>query len=285
MSAKKKESQPGEQINTGGGAYVEGNVDTGGGDFVGRDKIDTLIKNLQQTSSTAPTWNARRSPKFFVIAPGAQGEVVKWLVDQQGVDKRLLESLGIRAATPTAPSMSAARSRKCKQPARSAARGVPIAPQAAYKMGMLAAYRRDYEVALDYFRRQLRLTRNTALPLRPSPGCSMVERWNDLARGDYDAAIDKLEAARRATRQTDPLDSGAMALRGYIAKTLAQVCAIRGDQAGRQQYHAEAAPCSSRLSSSTRRMPRPTMAGQRPGRPGPLGCRHPGVQQGHQAGP
>jgi hypothetical protein len=27
------------QINTGGGAYIEGNVDTGGGDFTGRDKI------------------------------------------------------------------------------------------------------------------------------------------------------------------------------------------------------------------------------------------------------
>ncbi len=28
------------QINTGGGAYIEGNVNTGGGDFVGRDKIE-----------------------------------------------------------------------------------------------------------------------------------------------------------------------------------------------------------------------------------------------------
>ncbi len=29
----------GQQINTGGGAYIGGNVDTGGGDFVGRDRI------------------------------------------------------------------------------------------------------------------------------------------------------------------------------------------------------------------------------------------------------
>ncbi|MBU0510561.1 MAG: hypothetical protein KJ638_02520 [Chloroflexi bacterium] len=27
------------QIDTGGGAYTEGDVDTGGGDFIGRDKI------------------------------------------------------------------------------------------------------------------------------------------------------------------------------------------------------------------------------------------------------
>jgi hypothetical protein len=30
-----------KQINTGGGAYIEGDVNTGGGDFVGRDKIIT----------------------------------------------------------------------------------------------------------------------------------------------------------------------------------------------------------------------------------------------------
>lgn len=32
------------QINTDGGAYIQGNVNTGGGDFVGRDKIDQSIK-------------------------------------------------------------------------------------------------------------------------------------------------------------------------------------------------------------------------------------------------
>ena len=31
--------RPGRTINTGGGAYIEGGVNTGGGDFVGRDKI------------------------------------------------------------------------------------------------------------------------------------------------------------------------------------------------------------------------------------------------------
>lgn len=31
--------RPGRTINTGGGAYIEGNLNTGGGDFVGRDKI------------------------------------------------------------------------------------------------------------------------------------------------------------------------------------------------------------------------------------------------------
>ncbi|MEI7848496.1 MAG: hypothetical protein WCK35_22030 [Chloroflexota bacterium] len=33
-----KKQQKAEQVNTEGGAYVHGNVNTGGGDFVGRDK-------------------------------------------------------------------------------------------------------------------------------------------------------------------------------------------------------------------------------------------------------
>ncbi len=40
MSNKKPTSkETGRSINTGGGVYIEGKVDTGGGDFVGRDKI------------------------------------------------------------------------------------------------------------------------------------------------------------------------------------------------------------------------------------------------------
>ena len=31
--------QPARTVSTGGGTYIEGNIDTGGGDFVGRDKI------------------------------------------------------------------------------------------------------------------------------------------------------------------------------------------------------------------------------------------------------
>lgn len=34
---------PGSVVNTGGGAYIAGNVDTGGGDLVGRDKHETHI--------------------------------------------------------------------------------------------------------------------------------------------------------------------------------------------------------------------------------------------------
>jgi hypothetical protein len=41
----KKKSKP-EEVNTEGGAYVGGNVNTGGGDFVGRDKHVTVERGI-----------------------------------------------------------------------------------------------------------------------------------------------------------------------------------------------------------------------------------------------
>ena len=41
--------EQGRTINTGGGAYIEGNVNTGGGDFVGRDMI------INKPGSAAPS--------------------------------------------------------------------------------------------------------------------------------------------------------------------------------------------------------------------------------------
>ena len=46
-----KQEQPPNQIDTGGGAYVEGSVDTRGGDFVGRGARETgaeILANLKR---------------------------------------------------------------------------------------------------------------------------------------------------------------------------------------------------------------------------------------------
>jgi hypothetical protein len=52
--------------------------------------------------------------------------------------------------------------------------------------------------------------------------------------------VGKLAEARSAADHTDPLDPRALALRGYIAKTLAQIAEARGDQPARQEYLEEA---------------------------------------------
>ena len=238
MSAKKKGSKTGEQINTGGGAYVDGNVDTSGGDFVGRDKIGTLIQNLQQKIVNGTYVERPDITQIFLVVPGAPEAVVKWLADQQGVDKEMLESLGTR----TAPEHVSRQIEEVEAAQReAAAQGVPIAPQAAYQLGMLAAYRRDYQAALDHFQQATEADPEYYDAFEAIAWLQQNRAVDDVNRRDYDAALGKLEAAHRAARQTDPLNAGAMAQRGFIAKTLAQVCEARGDQAGREQYYAEAA--------------------------------------------
>jgi tetratricopeptide (TPR) repeat protein len=238
MSAKRKVGQPGEQINTGGGTYVEGNVDIGG-DFVGRDKIDTLIQNLHQKIVNGTYMERPEITQIFLVVPGAQGAAAKWLSDQQGVDKRLLASLGAR----TVPEHISRQIEEVEAAQReAAAQGVPIEPQAAYRLGMLAAYRRDYDAALDYFQQATQADPEYSDAFEAVAWLQQSRALDDRNRRDYDAALSKLGIARRAARQTDPLDAGAMALRGFIAKTLAEVCENKGDMAGRQQYYAEAAP-------------------------------------------
>jgi tetratricopeptide (TPR) repeat protein len=239
MNTIQEDSTPGVPIDTGGGAAVEGNVDTGGGDFVGRDQIGTLIQTLQQKIVNGTYVERLDIIPIFVVAPAAQEAVAKWLSEQQGLDKRLLASLGVRAA-PEHVSRQIEEVEAAQKEA--AARGVPIAPQAAYQLGILAAYQRDYQVALDYFQQATQADPEYIDAFEAIAWLQQSRAMDDIGRRDYDAALDKLGAARRAAKQTDPLDAGALALRGFIAKTLAQVCEARGDQAGRQEYYAEAAP-------------------------------------------
>jgi tetratricopeptide (TPR) repeat protein len=217
----------------------EAKVDTGGGDFVGRDKIGTLILNIQQNIVNGTYMERPEITPIFVGAPGAQEAVVKWLAGQQGVDKHLLENLGVRTA-PEHVSRQIEEVQAAQKEA--AARGVQIGPQAAYQLGMLAAYRRDYEAALDYFQQATQADPEYTAAFEAIAWLQQSRAMDDISRRDYDAAIDKLGTARWAAKETNPLDARAMAQRGFIAKTLAQVCEARGDRAGRQQYYAEAAP-------------------------------------------
>lgn len=85
-----------DTINTGGGAYVGGNVRTGGGDFVNRDqvKVGQVIVNLVQGLGDLPTrydGPVRNFLEYYLGAPnrpapfgGRQADLVKldaWLAE------------------------------------------------------------------------------------------------------------------------------------------------------------------------------------------------------------
>ena len=123
-----------------------------------------------------------------------------------------------------------------------AARGVSPTPQADYRLGMLAAHNRDYEEALEYFRRASRSDPEYADAFEGIAWLQHSRAHDDFViRRDYGSAARRLEEARQAAMHTDPLDADALSLRGYIAGTLAQIAQARHDEPQRLKYHAEAA--------------------------------------------
>jgi len=120
-------------------------------------------------------------------------------------------------------------------------KGVSASPEASYRLGILAAYRRDYEVAITYFQEAGNADPDYSDAFEAIAWLQQSLAMKHLDQQDYDGALDRLAKARTAARHTNPLDLQALALRGYIAKTLAQIADRRQDPAGRSKYYAEAA--------------------------------------------
>jgi tetratricopeptide (TPR) repeat protein len=136
-------------IDTGGGAYIEGEVNTGG-DFIGRDKVDTLIQRLEKKTAQRDYVEHQEITQVFLVVPGAQEEVIKWLAKEGGVDSESVAAFGVSAA----PGHIQRQIEEVELAQREAeAGGVGLEPGVAYQFGLLAAYRRDYEAALAYLRR------------------------------------------------------------------------------------------------------------------------------------
>jgi tetratricopeptide (TPR) repeat protein len=102
-------------------------------------------------------------------------------------------------------------------------------------------YRRDYDSALDYFRKAAADDPEYTQAFAAVAWILQRRAMSDMAHKDYDSAKNKLSDAYEAAARTDPLDSYGLALRGSIAKTQAQIAGIQKDQANRHKYYNEAA--------------------------------------------
>ena len=210
-------------ISTGGGAYIQGDV-FAGGDFIGRDKVEQLIQHMEQTNLQGD-YIAHQEINIHlkdVDASQAFELLVSRLAAQLGLDKGAFQELG-----QSAPTDHVNRQVEELQAAQreATAQGVSLTPEAAFTMGMLAAYRRDYRSAKDYFQQAIEV---------------QAGAMQDLTQGDYTGAMQRLEVAQSLVRQTDPLDANALALRGFIEKTMAQLCNLKGDQTGEKEHYTEA---------------------------------------------
>jgi tetratricopeptide (TPR) repeat protein len=170
--------------------------------------------------------------------PEALEEIVQALAGARGVDRRAVQQ-PVRAAPPASADPQFTAVTAAQQAASE--RGVPLTPPAAYQMGLLAAYRRDYEVALDYFRQAGQQDPTYSDAFEAIAWLQQSRAGEDILSQDYDAAAAKLAAAQQAADRTDPLDPRALVLRGYIYKSLAQVAEATGDAGARQKHYQEAA--------------------------------------------
>lgn len=83
------------------------------------------------------------------LGPQALDKIVERIVEMLGIDKRILQNLG-NQSVPENVSRQIAEVKAVEKDV--ASRGLPVSAQALYRLGMLAAYDRKYEEALEYFR-------------------------------------------------------------------------------------------------------------------------------------
>lgn len=167
-------------------AYLKDNVKIDGGNFVGRDNIVhgneihsdnisgdkisvgnvsgkgvaigkvkgniTIRNSVKQTENTILNGDFVNQQtitnNILVLGPNLLEEIVKSLTVLQGVKKQTLRNLGTQDV-PENVSRQITEIVAAQKEAEK--RGVLLNPQAAYNLGMLAAYDRKYEQALAYF--------------------------------------------------------------------------------------------------------------------------------------
>jgi len=176
---------------------------------------------------------------IMVLGPQALDEIVNRIAAMQGIDKQTLHNLG----TLTVPENVSRQIAEVEAAQKDvAAKGLPVSAQASYQLGMLAAYDRKYEEALDYFRQATQSCADYSDAYEAIAWIQQARAHDDLGlKKDFNSAVARLEEARRAAMHTDPLDVDALSLRGYIVGTLAQVAKATDDESQSRKYQAEAA--------------------------------------------
>ncbi len=175
---------------------------------------------------------------IMALGPQVLDEIVNRIAAMQGIDKQTLQNLG----TQTVPENVSRQIAEVEAAHKDvAAKGLPVSVQAFYQLGMLAAYDRKYQEALDYFRQATQIDADCSDAYVAIAWMQQYRAMDDIDAQNYKAAIEKLDDARGAAMHTDPLDPNALTQRGYIAKTLAQVAEAKNDQPKRQKYYEEAA--------------------------------------------
>jgi tetratricopeptide (TPR) repeat protein len=206
---------------------------------VGDVTIESTVNHVETSIVNGTYVDARTiTNNVMTLGPDALDQIVGRLAALLGADKRMLLTPSLQPAPENVSRQIVEVAAAQKEVA---ARGVPVSAESLYRLGMLAAYDRDYTSALDYFRQATQADPDFADAFFAIAWLQQSLANNDLFRRDMDSAVARLAEARTAAMHTDPTDARALAQRGYIAKTLAQLAEARGQSADRKQYYEEAA--------------------------------------------
>ena len=175
---------------------------------------------------------------IMTLGPEALDQIVARLAAMVGANKHVLLYPGAKPPPENVSRQIAAVATAQKE---AAAKGLAVGAEALYRLGILAAYDRDYASALEYFRQATQANPEYGNAYFAIARLQQSLAVDDIRRRNYDAAVARLADARVAAMHTDPTDALALAQRGYIAKTLAQVAEARGQEDERKSYYREAA--------------------------------------------
>lgn len=122
--------------------------------------------------------------------------------------------------------------------------GFSFTAETSYNLGMLEAYRRDYEKALAYFNSVVQKNPEYKQAYKSIARLQQYLATQEIDENKLNSAVNRLNSARSAVDvllQLDPLDVDTLALRGYIYKTLGQLSEAQGKINDRKTHFTEAA--------------------------------------------
>lgn len=202
--------------------------------------VDDVVSRLETQEHEAEVVGSAELLDTVLVQSDRQrtlGTMSQSMMARHGVDERVVQAPG----TSDAPGYARSQIDQMIAAERGmAARGILVTPETSYRLGMLAAYRRDYDVAVEYFRQAVEADPDYTQAFRAIAWLQQSRAMHDLHAREYNATLEKLAEAQAATSRIQPADE-ALVMQGYIAKTRAQVAQRRHNPGDVQRYLQEAA--------------------------------------------
>lgn len=122
--------------------------------------------------------------------------------------------------------------------------GFSSTAEAAYNLGILEAYRKNYEEALAYFSLAVQRDPEYKQAYKSIARLQQSLATQEIGENKLNSAVNRLNSARSAVDlllPLDPQDVDTLALRGYIYKSLGQISEAQGKMDDRKAHFTEAA--------------------------------------------